>query len=260
MAFLPELEEHPTPASTVAIAMTASSPPIAIAASLICADLCNIERELQRMESAGIDLLHVDLIDAHFSPSMPMGLEVVQQARKKTALPFDVHLMVRDNEFFIGEMLKIGVRRISFHPESAFHVDRCLSLIRDAGVQAGLALMPATPLDVLEYCLERLDFVLLMLINPGFAGHVGETQVPYALRKVADCRRFLYERGLNLPIEVDGRVSFDNIPGLIAAGATDLVAGSRSAFHRDADLASNLKRMRQIIAQSDPSSPKASGG
>jgi len=223
--------------------------PVAIAASLICADLCNIERELQAMEAAGIDMLHVDLIDAHFSPSMPMGIEVVQQARRKTSLPFDVHLMVRDNEFFIGEMAKIGVQRISAHAESAFHLDRCLGLIRDAGIQAGLALMPATPLSVLEYCLERLDFVLLMLINPGFAGHAGETEVPYARRKVADCRRFLAERGSDLPIEVDGRVSFDNIPQLVAAGATELVAGSRSAFHPDADLASNVRRMRETIRQ-----------
>lgn len=239
--------------------MTASNLSIAIAASLICADLCNIERELQCMEAAGIDLLHVDLIDAHFSPSMPMGIEVVQQARKKTSLPFDVHLMVHDNEFFIGEMVKIGVQRISFHPESAFHVDRCLGLIRDAGIQAGLALMPATPLAVLEYCLDRLDFVLLMLINPGFAGHAGETQVPYARRKVADCRRFLSDRGVTLPIEVDGRVSFDNIPELVMAGATDLVAGSSSAFHPDAGLTANVNRMRELIAQCNPS-PKASGG
>jgi ribulose-phosphate 3-epimerase len=227
--------------------MNSSRNNIAISASLICADLCNIEQELKRMESAGIDFLHVDLIDAHFSPSMPMGIEVVQQARNKTVLPFDVHLMVQNNEFFIGEILKVGVQRISFHYESAFHVDRMLSLIREGGVKTGIALMPTTPFSVLDYCIDRLDFVLLMLINPGFAGQKNEAQVPYAERRVADCRRYLRERGLDIPIQVDGRVSFDNIPRLVAAGATDLVAGSRSAFHPGATLAENVGRMNEAI-------------
>lgn len=229
------------------MAMNPSENKIAISASLICCDLCNIEAELNRMESAGIDFLHVDLIDAHFSPSMPMGIEVIQQARTKTNLPFDVHLMVQNNEFFIQEMLKIGVQRISFHYDSAFHVDRLLNLVRDNGVQAGIALMPTTPFSVLEYCIDRLDFVLLMLINPGFAGRKGECQVPYARRRVTDCRTYLRERGLNIPIQVDGRVSFDNIPGLVAAGATDLVAGSSSAFHSGGTLTENIARMKQAI-------------
>jgi ribulose-phosphate 3-epimerase len=228
--------------------MNPSKNTVAISASLICADLCNIERELQRMESAGVDQVHIDLIDGHFSPSLPMGIEIIQQARKKTSLPFDVHLMVQNNEFFICEMLKIGVRRISFHYESALHVDRMLSLIRDSGVKAGIALMPTTPFSVLDYCTDRLDFVLLMLINPGFAGQKNETQVPYAERRVADCRKYLNERGLDIPIQVDGRVSFDNIPRLVAAGATDLVAGSRSAFRAGATLAENVARMREVIA------------
>jgi ribulose-phosphate 3-epimerase len=228
--------------------MNPSKNTVAISASLICADLCNIERELQRMESAGVDQVHIDLIDGHFSPSLPMGIEIIQQARKKTSLPFDVHLMVQNNDFFICEMLKIGVRRISFHYESALHVDRMLSLIRDSGVKAGIALMPTTPFSVLDYCTDRLDFVLLMLINPGFAGQKNETQVPYAERRVADCRKYLNERGLDIPIQVDGRVSFDNIPRLVAAGATDLVAGSRSAFRAGATLAENVARMREVIA------------
>lgn len=228
--------------------MSPSANSIAISASLICCDLCNIEQELKRMESAGIDFVHVDLIDAHFSPSMPMGIEVIQQARKKTDLPFDVHLMVENNEFFIREMRKIGVQRISFHYESAFHVDRMLSLIRDSGIQAGIALMPTTPLSVLDYCLDRLDFVLLMLINPGFAGQKNESQVPYAELKVADCRKYLSNRGLDIPIEVDGRVSFENIPRLVAAGATDLVAGSSSAFHAGGTLPENIAKMNEAIS------------
>ncbi len=223
--------------------------PIAISASLICCDLCNVERELRAMESAGIDYVHIDLIDAHFSPSLPLGIELVQQARKKTSLPFDVHLMVENNEFFIMEMLKIGVQRISFHYESAFHLDRMLSLIRESGVKAGLALMPTTPFSVLDYCIDRLDFVLLMLINPGFAGQKNETQVPYAARRVADCGRYLRGYGLDIPIEIDGRVSFENIPRLVAAGATELVAGTGSAFHPGGKLPENIEAMKRAISQ-----------
>ena len=221
---------------------------IIISPSLICTDLCNIERDVRNLEAAGVDFLHIDLLDGHFSPSMPMGIEVVQQVRQKTQLPFDVHLMVENNEFFIREMVKIGVRQMCFHYESAFHVDRMLSLIQENDIRPGIALMPATPLSVLEYCLERTEFVMLMLINPGFAGHKGETQVPYAERRVADCRRFLSDRGRDIAIEIDGRVSFENIPQLVAAGADILVAGSRSLFHEDGTLSENLEKTKTAIS------------
>lgn len=228
--------------------MHAAPPATVISASLICCDLCNVERELRAMEAAGVDYLHLDFIDGHFSPSLPLGIELAQQARKKTRLPFDAHLMVENNEFFVQEMLKLGAERICFHYESAFHVDRLLCLIREGGAKAGIALMPATPLSVLDYCLDRLDYVLLMLINPGYAGSAHEAQVPYARRRVAECRAYLRRHGLELPIEVDGRVCFDSIPGLVAAGATDLVAGTRSAFHPGGSLAQNVARMRAAAA------------
>ncbi len=219
-----------------------------IAPSLICCDLCNLERDVSALEQLGVDYLHVDFLDAHFSPSMPMGIEVVKQLREKTRLPFDVHLMVENNEFFIQEMVKIGVQRICFHYESALHVDRLLSMIRDNGIQPGIALTPTTPLSVLEYCLERIDFVLLMLINPGFAGSKSETQVPYAVKRVTDCKQYLTERGANIPIEIDGRVSFDNIPHLVAAGAETVVAGSSSMFHVQGTLSENMVAMKKAIS------------
>lgn len=222
--------------------------PVRIASSLICADFCNLEKDIRTLEKLGVDYLHVDLIDAHFSPSMPLGLETVRQLRDKTALSFDVHLMVEDNEFFIRQMVKIGVQQMCFHYESAFHVDRMLNLIQENGIRAGIALMPATPLSVLEYCLERISFVLLMLINPGFADRKGEEQVPYAERKVADCRKFLNDRGRNIPIEIDGRVSFENIPRLVAAGADILVLGSSSLFHKSGSLSENSGKIKKAIS------------
>lgn len=218
-----------------------------IAPSLICLDLCNLERDVRQLESHGLERLHVDILDGHFSPSMPIGLDVVRQLRAKTRLAFDVHLMVQDNEFFIRETLAIGVQRLCFHWESTLHVDRMLGLVREAGVEAGIALTPATPPAVLECILDRLDFVLLMLINPGFAGHKDEKQVPYALRKVADCRRFLDERNRNIPILVDGRVSFETIPPLVAAGADVLTAGTSCLFAAGHSFDENLAKTQQAI-------------
>ena len=220
---------------------------VQISPSLICLDLCRLEMEVQKLEKHGINQLHVDLLDGHFSPSMPIGLEVVRSLRARTRIPFDVHLMVQDNEFFIRETMAIGVQRICFHYESALHVDWLLALIQENGIEAGIALAPATPLDVLEYVVERLYFVLLMLINPGFAGNKGEQQVPYAVRKVAECRNFLDKGPRHIPIEIDGRVSFDTIPQLVAAGADSLVAGTACLFSKDGNLRENLLKTKRAI-------------
>lgn len=222
--------------------------PVVIAPSLICCDLCNIERELRMLQQLGLDRLHVDLIDGRFSPSMPIGIETVRQAKAVTPLSFDVHLMVRDVEFFINQLADIEVARICFHIESVFHVDRALTLIQCAGAKAGVALMPSTPLSVLDYCVERLDFILLMLINPGYAALPEEQQVPYALRKVEDCRRYLSERGREIPIHVDGRVSFDSIPDLILAGADVLVVGTRTLFRSSSSIVENFDLTRRAVS------------
>jgi len=219
-----------------------------IAASLICADLCNLERDVAQLEAAGADFLHVDVLDGHFSPSLPIGLDTIRQLRGRTKLPFDAHLMVTNNEFFIEELARIGVQRLCLHAESAFHLDRLLGLIRDHGIAPGVALMPATPLTALQYVTERVDFILLMLINPGFAGHAAEKQVPYARRKIADCRRVLDDSGRQIAIEIDGRVSLELIPDLVAAGADIVVGGSGSVFLKGDTWAGNIRRTRDAIA------------
>ena len=190
----------------------------------------------------------MDILDGHFSPSMPIGLDVVRQLRVKTKLLFNAHIMVTNNEYVVREMIDLGVEQLCFHIESAFHVDRLLTVIKDSGVQAGVALMPGTPLNVLDYVLDRCDFVLLMLINPGYASNKAEQQVPYAVRKVAQCREYLDSRRPGIQLEVDGRVSFENIPELVAAGADILVAGSSCLFHSGADITHNLEQTREAIA------------
>ncbi|MDW8322263.1 MAG: ribulose-phosphate 3-epimerase [Armatimonadota bacterium] len=221
--------------------------PVHLCASLMCADLLNLEAHVRQLEALDIDYLHFDLMDAHFTPNMPMGLVVIEQLRERTPLPFDVHLMVQDNDLFIHKLLSIGVQAISVHVESARHLDRTLSLIREGGALAGVAINPATPLDVLEYVLEKLHFVLIMTVNPGFAG---QKLIPQTLRKIAHCRRYLDERGFaHVPIQVDGNVSFENIPKMVAAGADWLVLGSSSLYHPDETLWRNHQRVVQAVQE-----------
>lgn len=145
---------------------------------LICLDLCNLEQQAKLVEESGIQMLHVDILDGHFSPSMPLGLETVRQLRKKTDLEFEAHVMTSDPQYFIDELLECGVSQIVFHIETADHVDGLLNYIHGKGVRAGVALKPGTPLTVLDYVLDKCDAVLLMLINPALPSAPGRHRYP----------------------------------------------------------------------------------
>ncbi|MDE0318134.1 MAG: ribulose-phosphate 3-epimerase [Candidatus Poribacteria bacterium] len=218
---------------------------ISIAPSVMCADLCNLETDIRELEKSGINLLHFDLMDAHFVPNMPIGLALIEQLRQKTDCAFDIHLMVENNDFFVEAVANLCVQQIAVHAESATHLDRTLSVIQAHGIKAGVALNPATPLSAIAYVIDRLDFVLIMTVNPGFAG---QKLVPSTLQKISDCRSFLNERGAHLPIEVDGNVSFENIPKMVAAGADILVGGTSSVFHKSGSHAENIQQIHQAIS------------
>ena len=156
-------------------------------------------------------MLHVDILDGHFSPSMPLGLDTVRQLRAKTDMFFDCHVMVTEQDYFVDELLDMGVDQIVFHGETQSHIDGMLNRIHAKGVKAGVALKPSTSLTELEYVLDKCDTVLLMLINPGYAFVKGEKQVAYADRKIRELRKMITDRGLKTKIEVDGRISPDNI-------------------------------------------------
>ena len=222
---------------------------IKLTPSLICTDLCNLERSANELLELGIDMLHVDIIDGYFSPSMPIGLDVVRSLREKCSLPFDFHLMAKENEFFIDQILDIGAQQVCFHYESETHVDRLLNKIKKSGANAGVALIPSTPVSVLEYVIERCDFVMLTLINPGFAGDHTEEQVPYALRKINDCYKFIHGKGYDIPIEIDGRITPDGITDCIGAGADIIVLGTKSLFSGNAQLAENMQKVRSAVAR-----------
>jgi ribulose-phosphate 3-epimerase len=215
--------------------------------SLICADLCNLERDVQVFAEIGYQALHIDLVDGYFSPSMPMGLEVLRQLRKKTSLPFYAHLMAQKPDFFMNELLDIGVSRLCVQIETIEHVDRYLNVIRSRGVKAGLALNPGTSLRVLDYVAEKCDFILLMLINPGYAHLNNENQVPYALKKIKDLRVLLDQQKMDIPIEVDGRIALNDISRFHAAGADSFIVGS-TCLYLNGDLKSGKLEIDRVIA------------
>lgn len=222
---------------------------VLLSPSIMCADLTRLNESVSDIEEINIDALHVDVIDGKFSPSMPLGIESVKELRSITDLPFDVHIMAQDNEFFIQEMLEIGVQHVSFHYESSLHVDRYIQLIKQAGVKVGIALNPATSLSVLDYILPEVDTVVLMLINPGFAGNKNETQVPYAKKKIRDLRKTIDGKSLNTRIQVDGRVSLEAIPELVEAGADNLVLGSTSLFRKENTLTENKQTVVKAVEE-----------
>ena len=215
-----------------------------ISPSLICLDMCNLESQVRILEDNGIKALHVDILDGHFSPSMPLGLDTVRQLRAKTNLEFDCHIMVTEQDYFVNELLDIGVQQLIFHAETQPHIDGMLNRIHAAGVRAGVALKPATPLSVLDYVLEKCDAVLLMLINPGYAFVKGEKQVSYAERKISELRNMINSRGLDTKIELDGRISPQNIQDW-GGGLADIYVTGSTCLKRD-DLAGSLKALNSL--------------
>ena len=215
-----------------------------ISPSLICLDMCNLESQIRILEQSGIQVLHVDILDGHFSPSMPLGLDTVRQLRQKTDMFFDCHVMVENQDFFVDELLDIGVQQIVFHAETQPHIDGMINRIHAKGVKAGIALKPSTPLSTVEYVLDKCDSVLLMLINPGYAYLKGEKQVAYADRKIRQLRQMINERGLDTKIELDGRISPDNIR-TYGKDLADVFVTGTTCLDRN-DLSGSFARLEQL--------------
>lgn len=211
--------------------------------SLICLDMCNLEQQIKELERAGIGMVHIDILDGVFSPSMPLGLETVRQLRAVTDLEFDCHVMTQNPQYYVEELLDIGVQQMNIQIETMQHADGMLNLVHSAGVRAGVALKPSTPLTELEYVLEKCDCVLLMLINPGYASVKGESQVPYAERKINGLARMIKERGLQTQVELDGRISYKNICQYGDGRADIFVAGSTCISRQD--VAASIRKIQE---------------
>lgn len=218
---------------------------IYISPSLICLDMLNILEQIRTLEEQGAQMLHIDILDGHFSPSMPLGFELVKQLREKTDLAFECHVMAKQPEYFVDELLSIGVQQIVFHMEEADHVDGLLNYIHNKGVRAGVALKPSTPIDELNYVIEKCDAVLLMLINPGYASCTGESQVPYARRKITDLRHLIQQHNTQTLIELDGRISLQNIKEYALLGANIFVGGT-TCIDRN-HIAESYDKINQMI-------------
>lgn len=219
---------------------------VTILPSVISMDLCNLESEIHRYQEHGFNKFHVDIIDKIFSPTMPVGISVIEQLVKKTNLCFDVHVMAVDNEFFVRKMLDIGAKKVCFHIEAERHIDRIVSVIKRNGAKAGLALNPATGIDCLKYIINEINYVLLMLINPGYADFQDECQVSYGKQKIADLNKMLTQNNANASIMVDGRISLDNIRQFSKLGVAEFVAGSTCLINNN-DLEENIKKINGIF-------------
>jgi ribulose-phosphate 3-epimerase len=219
-----------------------------ISPSVITLDLCNLEEQCQMAEDAGLEMIHIDILDGHFSPSMPLGLETVKQLRKKSGLEFEAHVMVNNPQFFVDELIEAGASQIVFHLETCDHVDGMLKYIRSKGIRAGVALKPSTPLCTLEYVLGQCDAVLLMLINPGFAQMKGEAQVSYAKDKVHDLHEMIKERKLETKVILDGRISPEQIRTIGMSGEANIFVAGSTCLQKE-NLAESLKLLKELEDQ-----------
>lgn len=193
-----------------------------IAASLLFADFSKLGEEVKNAEKEGADLIHWDIMDGHFVPNITFGPAVIQSLRDKTKLPFNVHLMIEKPYNFIEKFAEVGSDIVSVHAEACDHLQHTVRDIKDLGVKVGVALNPATPLNVIEYVLDNLDSILIMTVNPGFGG---QEFIPAVLPKVREARQMVEARGLNVDIGVDGGINEKTAPLAVKAGANVLVIG-----------------------------------
>lgn len=218
--------------------------PAWIAPSILSADFARLGAEVDAVLAAGADLIHFDVMDNHYVPNLTVGPLVCAALRKYgVTAPIDVHLMVRPVDRLVADFAKAGATWITFHPEASEHVDRTIALIREHGCRPGLVLNPATPLGWLDHTLGKLDMVLLMSVNPGFAG---QKFIPEVLEKVRAVRERIEASEREVRLEVDGGIKVDNIGAVAAAGADTFVAGS--AIFGSADYAATVRAMRGAIA------------
>ncbi len=213
-----------------------------ISASILSADFGRLAEQVASAAQAGVDWIHVDVMDGHFVPNITIGPAVTRALRKATTLPLDVHLMISNPERYVEDFVKAGADWLGIHVEATVHLERLIKQIKEAGARATVTLNPATPLHCLEYVLKEVDMVLLMTVNPGFSG---QKFIPAVLPKIRRLRQMIDEQNLSTLIQVDGGVHVDTVGDLVAAGADVFVSGS--GIFNEKPIAENVRRLRELM-------------
>jgi ribulose-phosphate 3-epimerase len=213
-----------------------------LSASILSADFGRLAEQVKEAEQAGVDWIHVDVMDGHFVPNITIGPAVTGAIRRVTNLPLDVHLMISNPERYVEAFVEAGADWLGIHVEATVHLERLINQIKEAGAKATVTLNPATPLSSLEYVLQEVDMVLLMTVNPGFSG---QKFIPAVLPKIRRLRQMIDAQELDVLIQVDGGVHVDTLGDLVAAGADVLVSGS--GIFNDKPVAENVQRLRALM-------------
>lgn len=213
---------------------------VKVAPSILAADFANLQQEIQIVEEAGADWIHIDVMDGHFVPNITMGPLVVDAIRPHTKLPLDVHLMIEQPDLYIEAFVKAGADIITVHVEACKHLHRTLQFIRSLGAKPGVVLNPHTPIETIQHVLKDVDVVLFMTVNPGFGG---QAFIPEVLDKVIALSQLKQQKGLDFEIEIDGGVNSSTVVDCVEAGATVVVAGSAIYGAQDKKLA--LKEIKE---------------
>lgn len=220
---------------------------VKILPSILSADFRRLGQQIEEVEQAGADRIHVDVMDGRFVPNITIGPLVVEAARQSTSLPLDVHLMIVEPERYLGDFAQAGADILLVHQETCPHLHRTIQQIKTLGKQAGVVLNPGTPLVTLEEVLNDVDQILIMSVNPGFGG---QSFIESSVDKVRRLRRLLDERGAHAEIEIDGGIDARTAPRVVAAGATLLVAGS-AIFHAPGGAAEGVRQLRASVQNAE---------
>ena len=194
-----------------------------LAPSILAADFTKLGEQISIIEKSGVEMLHIDVMDGMFVPSISFGMPVIESIRKDSKLLFDVHLMIEEPDRYVETFAKLGADSITVHAEACTHLHRTIHHIKELGLKCSVALNPATSLSVLDYVLQDLDMVLIMTVNPGFGG---QALIPEMYDKIRQLKKMVAEKDLKIDIQVDGGVCFENVQDILEAGANVLVAGS----------------------------------
>lgn len=216
-----------------------------IAPSILSADFARLGKEIREVEEAGADIIHIDVMDGHFVPNITIGPPVIASLRKVTRLPFDVHLMIENPERYVGDFIDAGSDYITVHAETAAHLHRTISVIKEAGIKAGVSLNPATSISQIEEIIMDVDLLLVMTVNPGFGG---QKFIKTVLPKIKRARALIDSRAPGVLLEVDGGITLDNIGFVSEAGAEIFVAGS--SIFQGGNYRQTIAAMKDILSRS----------